>query len=817
MFIAGQLKKKKHKFEVSKEWNMKHVFVIIVLIGLFSRSYAQIVEVHIFNEQNEPLPGATVSLRHEELQREYHSIADSSGIVQFGMLPEGNYTIQVRFIGYQLHQAKIVVADSTYRYDVVLSAVAKSLREVTVTAARPIIRQEDDKMIIDPEPMANVSTNALEIIESTPGIYVDPDGGIFLAGTSPAAIYINGRQQKMSQQDLNYLLRSIPPNAIERIEILRTPSAKYDAATSGGIVNIVLKKGVRLGKYGTLSAGTLQGKRNNTFLSASYNDQLNGLNYYLTLNGNANNRLEELETLRVFENNSLSINSVTTPQNQQIFFQSGINGYLRPQFQVHYDGRLSLNNRNMLSENLAMIHAVDQLLPFNVQNEYHTEAIFLSTNHDVGFLWELDTAGNQIDSKFSFTYNRNTSEQEYTNRVINPFSFMQSGNGIESSQRYFVMYQMDVTYILPFQIKCETGVKSAYQLFCNRSTYTREMETYTLLDTQKTVRYEYSDIISAGYVQLSRELFLKLNLKTGLRAEHTYMDGSQSYPVNAHFVVHRWDVFPYIYLSRKIFEGFGVKLFSYAIYRRTITRPDYQQLNPSVRSYDQFFYERGNPKLKPQFSENIEWNISFNDFPVLAIGITRTNQIFSQVTYSHPTNAAIIVRTFDNLGNSVERYARGIVGIPPGKRYFFGAGAQYSDVNFEGLYDQQPFKFRNHHWRLFTFHSLRLFKNTRITAFGFYLINFAWNFYQVENFGQLNLNFSQTLFNQKLTISLNFRDVLNTNYQQFVFEQGQMYMTGSRRSDTQRIGINIKYNFGIKPKPKNRELFQEQSEIEFPD
>ena len=104
------------------------------------------------------------------------------------------------------------------------------------------MRQEDDKTIVDPENLAASSTSGYEVLEKTPGLFVDQDGNIYLNSTTPATIYINGREQKMSTADIASLLKSLPPNSIASIEILRTPSAKYDASGGGGIVNIVLKK-----------------------------------------------------------------------------------------------------------------------------------------------------------------------------------------------------------------------------------------------------------------------------------------------------------------------------------------------------------------------------------------------------------------------------------------------------------------------------------------------------------------------------------------------------------------------------------------------
>ena len=146
-----------------------------------------------------------------------------------------------------------------------------------MTSKRPLMRQEDDKTIVDPENLALSSTNAFEILEKTPALFVDQDGNIYLNSTTPAKVYINGREQKMSTADIATMLKSLPPNAIATIEILRTPSARYDASGSGGIVNVVLKKGVRIGLTGSANVGFNQGEYGNRFIGVTHKDESQNL------------------------------------------------------------------------------------------------------------------------------------------------------------------------------------------------------------------------------------------------------------------------------------------------------------------------------------------------------------------------------------------------------------------------------------------------------------------------------------------------------------------------------------------------------------
>jgi hypothetical protein len=198
--------------------------------------------------------------------------------------------------------------------------------------------------------------------------------------------------------------------------------------------------------------------------------------------------------------------------------------------------------------------------------------------------------------------------------------------------------------------------------------------------------------------------------------------------------------------------------------------------------------------------------------PVFAIGQNYTRDIFSSVVYQDKTQGAVAVRTYDNLGKSKETYLRGMAGIPPGGKYFFAIGAQYNMKEFNGIYENQPLKISKGSWRLFTFHSLNLLKQTKLTVYGFMMISGFQNFYDIQNFGSLNFGLTQTLFKKKLTLTLNGRDILKTMITKFSLDQGSIFTTGDRYSDNQRFGFNIRYNFGVKKKDEHKGFVPTESE-----
>lgn len=249
------------------------LFCFAILIASHqSNAQETTVRLKIAGPKNEPVPFATVNtISVSDTNIQQKKVSDSVGLVSFQLQQGRPYLVRISSVNYKPFEKSIIVkGDNSFSFT--LQPSANSLGNVVITATKPIMRQEDDKTIVDPEPIAAASTNSFEILEKTPGLFVDQDGNIYLSSMSPAAIYINGRQMKMSTADIATMLKNLPPTAILRIEILRTPSAKYDASGSGGIVNIVLKKGVKPGLTGSISAGMQQGTYGNHFAGLNLNN-----------------------------------------------------------------------------------------------------------------------------------------------------------------------------------------------------------------------------------------------------------------------------------------------------------------------------------------------------------------------------------------------------------------------------------------------------------------------------------------------------------------------------------------------------------------
>lgn len=768
---------------------------------LFLELDAQTLKIIIKDKNKDPLTGATVQVIRASDSLTFNEVSDVNGLAQFLKLETGIYTIYTNYIGFKENVSNIKVEKKAYQLDIRLEETALDLGEVTIVAKRPLISQEDDKMIIDPEPLAASSISTLEVLEKTPGLFVDQDGNIFLNSASPAIVYINGREQKMSAQDIASILRSLPPGNIQKIEVLRTPSAKYDAASSGGIVNVVLKKGVKIGQNGSVNSSMNQGNFGNQSAGFNLNNGGENQSSYLNLNYLKRDGLDELNSSRNGSLNSLIIqNAKTRTPGSQAFLGFGYNREIRKSWNINTDTRINVNGNNSDAENVTTIQSAEKQIISNNINAIQNNNDFLSVNQDLGLNVKKDSIGFEWDTKVSFTYNLTNAAQLYSSSFSSPVSQLIEGNGDAMQNRKFLLTQTDLTFNLPWSVKMESGFKGTFQQFTSQADYFIKVNSLNTIDPVRTNSFNYKENITAAYFQFSKPLPGNLRVKTGLRAESTRMDGQQKIPYDTSFLIQRLDFFPYLYVSKPIFKIANYELNAFLIYRRTLNRPDYQNLNPAIRYVDQYFYETGNPALKPQFTDNIEANISFDNMPIFAVGRNYISDIFSNVVYQDKTNTNVLVRTFDNVGKNKETYFRLIAAIPPGGRYFFVLGTQYNLSEYDGIYENKPLTFTRGSWRFFTFHQIKLFKETKVNINGFLLLRGQQNFYELETFGQLNVSVNQSFYNKKLTISLSGNDILRTMVTRFSLQQGNVFTQGDRYGDNRRIGLNVRYAFGIQKK-----------------
>lgn len=781
--------------------------VFLLAVNALHAQYA--VTIRMVDQNKESVAGATVSLYNaSDSNINWMRVSDSTGLVKLSV-PKARYILRVEAYSFEAYKKTVFIGKNLDTV-ILLQRDAKLMKGVVVTARKPLMRQEDDKTIVDPEPVALGSTHAFEVLEKIPGLFIDQDGNVYLNSTSPSAVWINGREQRMSSADIATMLKSLPPSAIDRVELVRTPSARYDASGVGGIVNIILKKNIKIGLTGSMNAGFNQGKYGNQFAGFNLNHSDGPRSSYLNINTNRRNGYDQINTARELGTDSLLQQfSRTIAPGNGLYIGAGMNRELNTKLTMGVDTRININRSRSENENPTDIFRKSNgQVFFSTLSQTENNARSINTNVAVNAKYKLDTIGSELNQDLSYSFDPSQNDQTLDNRFLLPFVSQQQLEGEAKNQSHFITYQANLIQKLKGKLSIESGIKTANLWFDNDTRYFFLNNSGRTPDTRRTNQYNYSEHIHAGYLQGSKTMGAVV-LKTGLRLENTNMIGQQTVPTDTTFTVRRTDAFPYVYLSRSLLKIAGYELRGYLVYRRSITRPSYSLLNPAIRILDPFLYEKGNPALRPQFTQNYEANISVDERPLFAVGINQTKDIFTQVLYQADSSRRQAFRTYDNVGSNREMYFRGIAAIPPGKKYFFVIGAQYNHNNYDGKYEGAPLVFRRGSWTLFSFHNLKLTKTTQLSFQGFVRFKGQLQFYELSTFGAMNTNLSQQLLKRKLTITLSVNDILYTNRNNFLLSQGTVKASGERFGDTRRFGLNLRYNFGIRKKEKEEGMMDQ--------
>jgi iron complex outermembrane recepter protein len=773
------------------------------------------VTIKVTNQKREPLPFSTINIgsRADSLQN-FTKSADSTGKAIFNLQKGGQYTIKISAVTYLPIEKGIAISGNQTAFTYVLESGGKTMDAAVVVSKKPLMKQEDDKTIVDPENLIASSTSGFEVIEKTPGLFIDQDGNIYISSFTPASVQVNGRDLKMSAADVATMLKSFPPNAVAKIEIVRTPSASQDASGSGGIVNIVLKKGFKIGITGSVSAGMQQGTYGNQFIGFSLNNNDGKKSSYINANVARRNNYEIVNSSRIFATDTALHQLAFTKYPASAYFTSyGFTNDLSKKWALDFAGSVALNDFKNSSENNNLIQKISthQQLSSNI-NSTRNDGSALTFSNGLSLKKKIDSLGSEWNNDIYYSWSKNNTSQDFSTNYYSPFIVTTGGNGVSNNKRGLLTLQSDLKLKLKKKVKLEAGLKSSILSFNSITNFNKiDINGNSSKDATRTSTFNYDENINAAYLQSSKTFGKDVVLKTGLRLENTNMIGKQIIPGDTSFSIHRTDLFPYVYLSKNLMKIAGYDLRAYLVYRRSISRPAYEQLNPFPKYVDQYLSDIGNPSLRPQFTQNYEANISVDERPIFAVGLNNTKDIFSQVTYQADTSAAIAYRTFDNLGRNKEWYFRGLGALPPGGRYFLVAGAQYNYNIYDGVYENKPLSFKKGTWTFFTYQTFKVDKKSVITFNGFIRFKGQQQLYEIGTFGMLNTSINRRFLKEKLVVTLSLNDIFFSNKINFSLNQGTVNASGLRYNDTRRFGLNLRYNFGIKKKEENNGMFNTES------
>ena len=223
-------------------------FILLLCSNANSQSKLSSIQGQLALPNNVPTDTATVLLIHlPDSVIAGATTAKTKGIFRFNNVLPGTYVVRIHYPRYQKYTGqpfKVSGSGLISIGTISLHPDTINLKEVTITNPKAYIETRNDRTILNVEKgiMAE-GVNVLDVIGTAPGVRINSSGDILLRGGQKASIAINGRILNLASADATEQLRNMPSGSVSQIELITNPSAKYDAAGAGGIVNIILKKG----------------------------------------------------------------------------------------------------------------------------------------------------------------------------------------------------------------------------------------------------------------------------------------------------------------------------------------------------------------------------------------------------------------------------------------------------------------------------------------------------------------------------------------------------------------------------------------------
>ncbi len=578
----------------------------------------------------------------------------------------GGFRFKATLIGYKTYETKFYIQlPNKIEQDlgnINLEIDEKLLNEVEVTVNKNNLVMSIDKRIYNVDNDISVKGGtAVDVMKNVPGVTVDADGNAQLRNQSPM-IFIDGRPS-------NLTLQQIPADQIDRIEVITNPSVKFDASSTGGILNIVMKKNLKPGyngmlmgyagssdRYGgMLNLNVKEGKWNLTSMY-SYNQAINN-----TIGYTDRTQLDSIQkTLGYYRQdnevrqlNAFNFGKIGLDYNINNRNTISINGMLM-------GGLYSTNDKqdyNILDKNKAQLfygkRANNQAAEF--QN-YNSQLYYKKIFPKVGQEFTGDFNYNYTNSKNNYLFNTESHIPPDTIIIGNTF---QKNNGTTTANQFVL--QLDYTNPINETKKFEAGIKSYFKnsISINDTKNAKITADNYIYDSVMSNHYIIDDMINAAYINYNSKTILGISYQAGLRFEQSYYKGtiknknqsfSYNYPSMAEDLLK--SIFPGIYFSKKLVKNQEVQV----NFSRKIQRPNFFQLMPFIMFADKQNYRIGNPQLKPEFKNiaEINYNNIFSNGSYLGSCYFRyEEQPITDVAYPSLSDPTVLVNTTVNGKNSI--------------------------------------------------------------------------------------------------------------------------------------------------------------------
>ncbi|MDD4968114.1 MAG: TonB-dependent receptor [Paludibacter sp.] len=824
---------------------MKKIFSLILLCSLaFPLFASESIKGSVVDAGDQsPLDFVNVTVFKQGSNKPVTFVStDTNGAFVIPTLENGKYTVRLSYVGFTTVNQAIEVNNQQVNLGVIkMDADSKNLKEVEVVGQGSQMHFDIDKKVFSVDQnIAAAGGSASDVLKNIPSVTVDNQGNVSLRKDGNVEVWINGKASGLTVDNRAQVLQQMPAESIESIEVMTNPSAKFNPEGSAGIINIVMKEKHKAGYFGSVSAGIMypDGGKIGQNLGASLNYSSSKVDAYVNLGYRAMSFKGGSRTDRT---NFAPSDSIAQNKNTSVLNQNNVNSmafsglFMRAGVDYHLDAKntLSLSGFGMAgsgNQNSAITNTTTNVVTndksiFTQQNTGSGTRPSLNLNMD--YRHDFDKKGSNLMANLAYSNHNRTGNSDYlqTDTIVRS-----NLNQVTDDKNKELELKVDYTNKLTENSKLEAGFQSSLE---NRLSTSSGIDNATRINLPGYFdSFDYNEQINAAYVTYGSR-YKNLTFQLGLRAEYytkqftdNTMDSTGINNPAQHFKADPiFHVFPSFYLSYTMANKDELQ-FNYS---NRVNRPRGRQINPYKNYSDPINISFGNPYLLPQYSSSLELNyIKSWDANTLSASLYyhNTDNVIEGVRYVkninvvNPTpnsvqvvNSSIMENTFLNIAKS---QSTGLELIA--KNRLFKILSLTTTLN--GYYSKlDPATYLNPNITE---------AQTPITIPG--QSSFSWSGNIMANFmlsktfsGQitgeyesaqliaqgrenakysLDMGIRQTFFDRKFSVSLNVRDLLNSDRDNSTTSGSGFTQNTSSYFHGRMFGVTLSYNFGnMKPKP----------------
>jgi hypothetical protein len=760
----------------------------------------------IDKDTKQPLEYATIVIKSLDGKIITGGITDVKGEFNIQVV-KGVYDISVEFISFKTKTFKSKeISGNTDLGTIILEVDAQTLNEVVVIAEKSTVEIRLDKKIYNVgKDMTVKGGTASDVLDNVPSVSVDVEGNVSLRGNENVRILINGKPSGLVGMSGTDALRQLPADAIEKVEVITSPSARYDAEGTAGILNIILRKGKANGFNGSISASA--GIPENYGLSANLNYRTNKINYFASGGYNYRNA----------PGNSKSDVTYLFPSANQTKYRNETRDYDRQNdsYNARFGTEYFLTDKTSLTGTILYRESDGEDLSTNISKEYNTARVLTGTNKRVEIENEKDIT-KEYALNFMHNFNKDghklTLDFQYENSIENNNAFISDINPERNStdnETKDILIKGD--YVLPigensqFEFGFNTNLNqlNADYLVEEFNDITEQYENNT--NFSNTLDFEQN--VFAVYSQYGNKIN-NFSYLLGLRMENTDRKISLL-QTNENFDKNFTEFFPTVNLGLEFSDSESVTLG----YNRRLSRPRHWFLNPFESRTSQTYVRTGNVNLDPTYT---------NAFDLGYLKRWEKLTLNSSLYYQHTINNIEMAQKEEIRNvNGVETLViiTTPINLSSQDRYGFEFTTNYNPIkwwritnsfNFfksvtSGDYNGINYDSENVSW--FT----RL--NSRISlpggidwqTSGMYMGPSESARSKRKGMVSLNLAFSKDVLKEKGTLALNVSDLLNTRKRESTDYSPTTIAENEFQWRKRQIMLNFTYRFNEKKKPQRQE------------